>query len=895
MDLNIHVRTTVRGLLLAGSLLAGPASSWAQGRCPAATEVALDSAWRAYRGNAIEKALADFGRANRLCPESPDALTGLGFANLRRGRVIRADSLFGAAVERFPENSDAWEGRARTAARLGNTATAVQAGRRAMFLAPGNRDLRAFLDHAVPDWSRSSAMKPERPSELLVVARTHGRQFEIATRNGWQPFYVRGVNLGVALPGRYPSEFPLDSARYAGWLDTLAAMHANTVRVYTILPPAFYRALRSWNLSHPDRLFWLVHGVWAELPPKHDFDDPRWEADFQAEIRRAVDVVHGSTTIGTRAGHAAGRFDADVSHWVLAYIIGREWEPFAVKAFDAANPPGSFVGTYFEAPNAPAMDVWLARQCDLMLRHEAEAYNSLRPIAYTNWPTLDPLQHPTEATTAQEDLWRRRTGRRSEATKLEYENDAVSLDPNLIRPTSNNPAGWFASYHAYPYYPDFMMLDPGYRAARSREGPSSYFGYLKALVDYHTAMPTLISEYGVPSSRGIAHLHPLGWNHGGHDERSMAALDARLTREIRESGAAGSILFAWLDEWFKKNWAVIDYEIPGENTKLWHNVMDAEQNYGILGQYAGREAETPHLGGDPQRWRALPLLQHADGAVRWAPRALRVGANESFVFVALELAAGKFPWDSLRIQLPIDTYLSPVGQHRLPGSLVQSELGFEFLIELTGPTQAALKVTPDYNRHDARLDPATGDDFGRFSRRPVTTRNRNDGRFDSLFIVTNRARFGRDGRFYGAQGYDRGQLRWGTESASSLADWYLDEAVGLLELRIPWDLLNVTDPSSRRILLDDRISGRFGTVTADEFHFGALVTSKGRTPKVIGAVPAMDAGMWKLDSFPPWSWSTWSDPSSYARLKPVYDSLRSLWRAAPGVGPAPLSPRVPSN
>ena len=43
---------------------------------------------------------------------------------------------------------------------------------------------------------------------------------------------------------------------------------------------------------------------------------------------------------------------------------------------------------------------------------------------------------------------------------------------------------------------------------------------------------------------------------------SMAAIDARLTREIREAGAAGSILFAWLDEWFKKNWAVMDYEIP---------------------------------------------------------------------------------------------------------------------------------------------------------------------------------------------------------------------------------------------------------------------------------------------------------------------------------------------
>ena len=80
-----------------------------------------------------------------------------------------------------------------------------------------------------------------------------------------------------------------------------------------------------------------------------------------------------------------------------------------------------------------------------------------------------------------------------------------------------------------------MFLDPGYRKARSSEGTSSYFGYLRDLVLHHNAIPTVISEYGVPSSRGTAHIHPQGWSHGGHDERAMAAIDARLTREIRES------------------------------------------------------------------------------------------------------------------------------------------------------------------------------------------------------------------------------------------------------------------------------------------------------------------------------------------------------------------------
>lgn len=891
MSRNIHALPAARGILAALLLLSSSPSLWGQAPCAPAADSALGKGWLAYRGNSIDTAVRWFTRTLRFCPGNLDAHVGLGFALLRQGRTKPADSLFQIVIARSPRNADAWEGRARSAARLGDTAAAVTAGSKALELAPKNQELRSLLDQIAPDWNRQPAAR-RRPSVLQLVARTRGRQFEISTAQGWQPFYIQGVNLGVALPGRYPSQFPTDSARYAGWLDTLAAMHANTLRVYTILPPQFYRALRAWNLAHPERALWLVHGVWTELPPEHDFDDSTWRGEFQAEMRRVVDLVHGAARIPPRPGHAAGRYDADVSRWVLGYIIGREWEPFAVKAYAARNAgERAYEGRYLRVRRAPAMDIWMAQQCDLMLRYEVEAYNALRPIAYTNWPTLDPLTHPTESTTEEEAYWRGRSGRATETQKLEYENDGIGLDANLVEPTPANPAGWFASYHAYPYYPDFMILDKGYQAARSAEGPSSYFGYLRDLVAHHPAMPTVISEYGVPSSRGIAHLHPQGWNHGGHDERAMAAIDARLTREIRQSGAAGSILFAWIDEWFKKNWVVIDYEIPLDNTRLWHNVMDAEQNYGILGQYAGDGKTTPRLGGDPARWLALQELQKVPGPTG-GPRRLRAGADESFYYLAVELPPGKFPWDSLGIQIAIDTYLPRVGQHRLPRTVARSEIGFEFLIELVSPERGSLKVTPDYNRHDSRIDPTTGDDFGRFNRRPVISRDRDDGRFDSLFVITNRSRFGRDGTFFPARGYDRGRLRFGVETASTLADWYFDQRAGVLELRIPWDLLNITDPSSRTLLYDPASRGDFGTAAAEDFHVGVVVYRK-KDPADVVALPALDAGAWRAGSFRPWRWAGWTEPRSHSRLKPVYDSIKHLWRGVPAGAPARPGRRAP--
>jgi hypothetical protein len=897
MTRNIPAAPALRALPALAILLHLSARLTAQTPCPPAAVSALETGWEAYRADSNGVAAARFDTAQRLCPDDLDAKVGLGFSLLRLGQVRRADSLFRVVSTRSPTNSDAWEGRSRAALRLGDTVAAVASGRRALALAPNNREFRSFLDRVAPEWNRPAAVSRSRPDVLQLVARTQGRGFEIATGKGWRPFYVKGVNLGVALPGRYPSDFPRDSARYAGWLDTLAAMHANALRLYTILPPDFYRALRGWNLSHPDRLLWLIHGVWTELPPRRDFANPAWEAAFQREMRSVVDLLHGAATIPVRPGHAGGRYDADVSPWVLGYIIGREWEPFAVKEFDAHRPSGSYSGRYLRVRQGPAMDLWLARQCDAMLVYEADSYNALRPIAYTNWPTLDPLSHPTEPTTAEEAYWRKRSGRRSESQKLEYENDAISLDANLVEPTPANPAGWFASYHAYPYYPDFMLLDPRYRQARSPEGRSSYFGYLRELVAHHRSMPTLIAEYGVPSSRGVAHLHPEGWSHGGHDEHEMAAIDARLTREIRASGAAGSVVFAWLDEWFKKNWVVIDYEIPLDNTRLWHNVMDAEQNYGILGEYAGDVTATPRLGGDPGQWRRLPVLQSGTADTNGGLERLRAGADESFVYLAVELGPGKFPWKSRGIQLAIDTYLPRVGQHRLPRSQVQSEIGFEFLIDLSGPEHGSVAVTPDYQRHDFRVDPATGDDFGRFFRRPVVTRDRRDGRFDSLFVITNRARFGRDGTFFPASGYDRGRLRYGTEAVSTLADWYLDEKLGLLQIRIPWDLLNVTDPSTRSLLFDRRTSGVYETVTAGDFHVGVVIYSQGAgtSRMVLGALPSLARGIWRGEDFAGWRWQGWIEPRWHSRLKPVYDSLRMLWREVPSGAPGRPVRRAPSD
>lgn len=861
--------------------------------CPVGTDALVAAGWRAFRADSIAIAAQRFASALTRCPGDHDATVGRGYTLLRQGDVAAAAALFRALTARAPGSVDAWEGRATVSARRGEIADAASAWQRVLALAPAHPEAPRQLDRLAPGWDRRGVpLRKRRAATLDLTMRVQGEGFEIRRDGRWEPFYIKGVNLGLAMPGKFPSEFPTDSALYARWIGMIGAMHANTLRAYTILPPEFYRALRGYNLAHPREPVYLVHGVWTELPPRDAFDDRDFNVEFAGEIRRVVDLLHGAAEFPVRPGHAGGRYDADVSPWTIGYIVGREWEPYSVVGFNAdPSAPRAHQGRHLVLAAGTPTDAWMVKQCDLLLTYEDETYNAQRPIAYTNWPTTDPIVHPSETSYAQQMRFRGIPWSYDPTHGPLHEEEGVALDPSLVRTTPRNVAGWFASYHVYPYYPDFLILDRGYSHASSSLGRSNYFGYLQDLRRVHRGIPLVIAEFGVPSSRGNGHQQPQGWDHGGLNETQQAATYVRLAREIRESGAAGAIAFAWLDEWFKKNWIAVDFELPAERERLWQNMMDPEEHYGLLAMRPGSAARTPALGGDPARWHALASVEH--GAFTDGDSAtLRVGQDEGYVYLALESAAWRgrdFPWQSTRLQLAIDTHDMARGQQLLPGSRLRSRAGFEFVVELRGPTDAWISVTPDYLLYATPAQTQTRDGYGQPFRRPLHSRARADGRLDSLWAMTNRPRFMEDGTEVPALGLTIGRLRLGTVAEDSNADWWYDAAAGMLQLRLPWGLLNVADPSSRRVLTESDPEAALGrrpgaapsqvsTVVTEGFRFGVVAYRPGRG--VLGALPARDdRGEWLLARFPTWTWPTWEEPTWHEYLKPSYRALQRLWSA----------------
>ena len=669
------MRTSIGALALGLSLgLFAPLALKAQERCPEAGNPGAEAGWSALGTGRLEIAREAFSQALELCPFHLGARTGLGYVELREGLDQEAKVRFEGVLDSQPGNVDVLVGLGILAWRRGELEEVGRYFRQVTDLDPFNATATEYLAR-LPAGIGPPPERPPlvRPDTLEYRSRAHGDFLEVRGPEGWEPFYVRGINLGAALPGRNPSEFP-DSSVYAEWIRGMGEMGVNTIRVYTIHPPQFYSALREYNLLHPDRPLWLLHGVWAELPPEDDYLDPGWEGEFFQEMRRVVDLLHGRADIRPRPGHASGFYTADVSPWVLGYVLGREWEPFSVLGFEALHPEfHAWNGSFVTVQGGNAMDAWVGRAVEETVRYEVESYNHQRPVSYTNWPTLDPLHHPTETTGAEEVAIRTARGEEVTVEPREYDNDAIGLDATLLKPTAAFPAGVFATFHAYPYYPDFMVLSPDYQEASSSLGPSDYFGYLRDLKSAHEGMPVVIAEYGVPASIGIAHLQPQGWHHGGHTEEEMAAIDRRLTLEIAEAGMAGGAIFAWIDEWFKKNWIVLEFEVPLERNRLWLNRLDAEQHYGMIAMESPPPVAGRSLDERLESWHRLPALYEApDGS------SLRAATDAAYLWLQVDLPQDE---EVREVVVGFDLVDPAAGDFRWPGAEgPELPVGLEFVL-----------------------------------------------------------------------------------------------------------------------------------------------------------------------------------------------------------------------
>lgn len=664
-------------------------------------------------------------------------------------------------------------------------------------------------------------------NEFSYPARISQDRYQVKVGDVWEDMVIKGVNIGMGKPGYFPGEAAITEEEYYWWFEQIAEMNANTIRVYTIHPPGFYRALQRFNEGREEPLY-VLHGAWVEEEPLEEYGDAfnnETMEKFEKEYKNLVDLVHGNKRIAPQVGHASGIYDADVSQYIIGWLIGIEWYPEVVVGTNEAHPDlGDYSGTYIETKEASAFEHWIAEHMDRLLTYEQQNYNQLRPISFSNWVTTDLLDHPSEPL---------------------LEEDIVSVNPNVVHLKGQmEDIGQFASYHVYPYYPDFFNVDKTYGQYVDQDGEfNSYAGYLNELRQAHD-MPVLIAEFGIPASRGGTHVNPYGWNQGNVDEQSQGDIIAKLFRTILAENYLGGLVFSWQDEWFKRTWNTMDYDNP-ERRPYWSNQQTNEQHFGLL----SFDSLKIQPDGSDQDWTEPALVTSEETS-------LSVTHEEAYLYLRIDGVSEKD-----HVVFSMDTVADQGNTTMTQFPSLTFETGAEFVGELNG-ADSRLWIDTYYDLYHYLY----GNKLDMID--TVSSGTKNSGEFTPIYYVLNKEMYypeldqREQFQFYETGKLTRGNANPEAKNYNSLADYEYGE--DFVEIRLPWLLLQFRDPSQREVVGNLFEDGETASLLMESLQI---------------EIQILDQQQQVSKKLPPtsYSWDTWNQPTSLERLKPSYYTLKELF------------------
>ncbi len=718
-------------------------------------------------------------------------------------------------------------------------------------------------------------LSPSTP--VTTFTKTEGKTIYVEQNGAYAPFEIRGVDLGVGIPGKWATDYAIDKETYLHWFEEIQEMGANTIRVYTILHQDFYDAFYEYNQEREEPLY-LLHGVWINDYMFNSHRDAYHDDLLQTllqDCKTLVDILHGKKTLSLGRGLGSGSYRKDVSSWVLGYIIGVEWESsLVIYTNQNSENRNSFSGNYlYTTEDATPFEAMLCQVGEKIIEYESHRYKQQRLIAFSNWPTTDPFVYSPIVSS--------------------YRSKMACVDVEHIKSTENYLSGMFASYHVYPYFPDYLEIEREshvYTAQQVEErmskmiqetlkyrlsllnAPSieeylydsdyydnkgrynTYLAYLRALNRYHT-LPVVITEYGVTTGRGMAQRDVnTGRNQGHMTEQEQGQALIECYEDIMEAGCAGSCVFTWHDEWFKRTWNTM-HAVDLDNTAYWSDYQTNEQFFGLLTFDPGKEETVCQVDGDLSEWVEEDIVTSS------GDMELSMKFDEKFVYFMVK----KDGFDPLKdvLYIPIDT-TPKTGSTYCDEYNVAFERACDFLIVIHGRYNSRMVVQKRYEA----LSSTYGIEF--YGDDPyVNTPDKDSPSFERIYLPLILAEILPDNNSMIPTGikYETGALRYGNSDPNvqefdSLSDFLFAE--NAVEIRIPWQLLNFSNPSEQKI--HDDYFENYGVENLRIKEIYAGISSSDKTEYRIRMAPFL------LDG-----WNKY--PTSHERLKRSYYILKDYWTA----------------
>ena len=723
-------------------------------------------------------------------------------------------------------------------------------------------------------------LAPNAP--VTTFMRTDEDTIYMKQNGEYTPYEIRGVDMGVGIPGEWTTDFAIDEETYLRWFSQIQELGANTIRVYTILHDDFYNAFFKYNTEREKmgrEPLYLLHGVWVNdyiINSHRDAYDDEFFKTLKDDCRTLVDVLHGKTSLSLSYGNkGSGSYRKDVSQWVIGYIIGVEWETSIVtytnqNSYDKTGYKGKYLQT---TEDATPFETMLCEAGDKMIEYESKRYKQQRLMSFENGGITDPFIYPITVTT--------------------YRNKTDVLNVEHIKTSDSFISGYFASYHVYPYFPDFLqtmletkkykekflikkldisyynnliyrlsllnapkiedyLLNEDYYDSQGRR--NTYLAYLKVLNRFHN-IPVVISEYGVTTGRGMAQRDKnTNRNQGNMTEQEQGQALIDCYKDIKDAGCAGSCVFSWQDEWFKRTWNTM-YAVDLDNTPYWSDYQTNDQFFGLLSFDPGEEKSVCYVDGDISEWT------EKDKVVKSGDMDLSMKYDEKFLYFLVHKK--NFDPENDTLYLPIDTN-PKIGSTYCENYDVSFERASDFLMVINGRENSRIEVQEryealmstyanEYYAIDPYIDPPKKDSpvFKKIYM-PLRVKDILPN-YDTVENVTK------------GEKYETGNLRYGNanpdaEDFDSLSDFIFSG--DYVEIRIPWQLLNFSNPSEMMIHDDYYECYGIENLNIDKMYVG------------IGSSENTEYRL-KMPSFDLKGWG--KTVTYHERLKKSYYMLKDYW------------------
>ena len=656
-----------------------------------------------------------------------------------------------------------------------------------------------------------------KTGETLIISKTDQNNIFLND----EIIDIKGVNLTSSIPENYDTDYAISYDTYMRWFKQIKEMGANTIRISTIFNDQFYNAFYDYNKDNPTPLY-LIQGIGLDeytLLSHYDGYDDNYYGKLLEKGKSAIDIIHGRKKMYI-GKDGQGVYKKDISNWVLSYIVGSSWYDTTI-AYTNNKYNDKYEGEYLKTKeNATAYETMLTKVMDKMLTYEKNKYNQIRTISFINSPETDPITEiPYIITDKENEI----DYLKPDYLKYQY-HKMVYLDISHIEQI-NGYNGLFAAYNVYSYYPDYLSYE-------KTEYEDTYYSYLEKLNLYHN-IPVVITEFGFSTSRAISGLGNLYGTQGGLTEIEQGNSLVKAYNTIKKSGSAGAIVYNWQDSWNETTWNIIE-KVDLNNIIYWSDAQSADQGLGLL----TFESDI-YVDGEINDWKNIDNFIEDNYK-------MKIQYDNKYIYFLIEGDT------SLPIYIPID--ITPKsGSKNGIGLTFDKEVDFIICLD----DNPKILVQERYNVLKA-INSYEVENKNGYINPPL----KNSLQFDTINLLLEPFNMSIFSKNYNKSTiYETGKLNLGnanpnSDEYNSLADFYKKD--GLIELRIPWQILNFSDPSNMYIHDDYYQNYGVENIKINQMYVG------------IG-----NAGMIELSSY---NLKGWDKLEYNERLKKSYYILQKEWR-----------------